>query len=283
VASVGDAPEIRPASSISPDRLVRAFNDGYTGYHVPVHVDRLELDHHIQQNDIDLDQSRVAIQHEQVIGIGLLGLRGERGWIGGLGVHPAHRRAGIGRTLMQALIEAGRANHLTAIQLEVIAENEAAHRLYQSLGFTDTRRLLVLSHPPEKSDREGSQLGESASLADMLPLYKQFHADPTPWQRGYPSLMRLDSSTRIWLAPDRARPSAYAIGFATASLIHLLDLACAPGCEALLTNLVRHIQNIYPEAAGRIVNVAEDEVAWPVLSELGWQIMLTQWEMHLPL
>ena len=283
MASIENVPEIRPASSISPDELVRAFNEGYSGYHVPVHVDRLELDHHIQQNDIDLDQSRIAMQHDQVIGVGLLGLRDQRGWIGGLGVHPAHRRAGIGRALMQALIEIGHANHLTAIQLEVIAENEAAHRLYQSLRFTDTRRLFVLSHSPGRPDGDDSSSGESGSLDEMLPLFEKFHASPPPWQRGYRSLARLDSSTRVWLASERTGASAYAVGFATASLIQLLDLACAPGCDAELRGLIRHIQSSHPEAAGRIVNVAEDESGWPVLAELGWQIMLTQWEMHLPL
>lgn len=52
-----------------------------------------------------------------------------------LAVHPAHRRQGIGRALLQAVIEEARRESLQRITLEVRKSNEAAQRLYQSLGF----------------------------------------------------------------------------------------------------------------------------------------------------
>jgi ribosomal-protein-alanine N-acetyltransferase len=59
-----------------------------------------------------------------------------------LAVHPAHRRKGLGRLLLQEAIEEGRERGATAALLEVRRSNEAAQSLYRSLGFTEigTRR-----------------------------------------------------------------------------------------------------------------------------------------------
>lgn len=52
-----------------------------------------------------------------------------------LAVHPAHRRQEIGRSLVQAVIDEGRHYGLGRVTLEVRKSNEAAQRLYHSLGF----------------------------------------------------------------------------------------------------------------------------------------------------
>lgn len=54
-----------------------------------------------------------------------------------LAVHPAYRRQGIGRSLLQAVIDEARRNGLSQVTLEVRKSNEAAQKLYQSLGFIE--------------------------------------------------------------------------------------------------------------------------------------------------
>ena len=51
-------------------------------------------------------------------------------------VRPDHRAAGIGRTLVEAIIEHAR-QHVELLQLFVIADNLPARRLYASLGFVE--------------------------------------------------------------------------------------------------------------------------------------------------
>lgn len=53
-------------------------------------------------------------------------------------VSPARRRQRIGMGLLQAMMEAARANGGAKIFLEVAEDNIAARRLYESLGFTVT-------------------------------------------------------------------------------------------------------------------------------------------------
>ncbi|MFD2239185.1 GNAT family N-acetyltransferase [Aureimonas populi] len=69
---------------------------------------------------------------------GLTRWTGRRSHVGllGIGVDEAHRRRGIGRALMAALIDtADNWFGLRRIELEVNVDNEAAIALYTSLGF----------------------------------------------------------------------------------------------------------------------------------------------------
>lgn len=54
----------------------------------------------------------------------------------GMYVRPTERRSGVGRRLVSAIIEVAAAR-AELIQLNVTRGNEAAHRLYLSLGFED--------------------------------------------------------------------------------------------------------------------------------------------------
>jgi ribosomal protein S18 acetylase RimI-like enzyme len=57
------------------------------------------------------------------------------GTIYGIYVDPGFRRTGVGRAIMQALIDAGRTAGLLTITLTVSVGNEGARRLYAGLGF----------------------------------------------------------------------------------------------------------------------------------------------------
>ena len=63
------------------------FTRGYEGYSVPVQVDEATLRYMIDSWDIDLARSRVARRRRRS-GLCNLAVRGDRGWIGGIGVVP---------------------------------------------------------------------------------------------------------------------------------------------------------------------------------------------------
>jgi len=125
-----------PADTLSQAELADLFTRGYEGYFVPIHVDEAGLRSVVDAWDIDLGRSRVALDPEPA-GVAMLALRGDRGWIGGLGVVAAARRRGLGRALMEAVL----AEAPGVVTLEVIEANEPAIRLYEALGF-ERRRIL---------------------------------------------------------------------------------------------------------------------------------------------
>jgi RimJ/RimL family protein N-acetyltransferase len=59
-----------------------------------------------------------------------------KGYLWGMYVRAGARNAGVGRKLAQAVIEYAR-RHVEMLQLDVVSENEAARRLYASLGFVE--------------------------------------------------------------------------------------------------------------------------------------------------
>jgi ribosomal protein S18 acetylase RimI-like enzyme len=59
-----------------------------------------------------------------------------------LGVHPDHRRKGLGTKLMKSLIDFAQERHLEKVQLVSAEESkESLADFYRSLGFVDVRKL----------------------------------------------------------------------------------------------------------------------------------------------
>ena len=82
-----------------------------------------------------------AFQLTALLGVAGLRIReGEKekhkGLLWGMYVKPDARKAGVGRQLVEAIIEHARA-HVEVIQLSVVSDNVPARRLYASLGFIE--------------------------------------------------------------------------------------------------------------------------------------------------
>jgi GNAT superfamily N-acetyltransferase len=230
-----------PASTLSFAELAELFTRGYEGYYVPMQVDAATMQFMVETWDIDLEKSRVA----PGVGVANLGVRGDRSWIGGIGVVPESRRSGIGRLLMEALL----AEAPPTVTLEVLEQNEPAIRLYESLGFERTRVLEVWSVPE-------------------TPLVEARAAEPAPLgQAGLP-----------WQRADESLPPGYerlevdggAMLVRGSSVLQLQ----ADDEDAAVALLSRGTQMSY-------VNVPEGDVASGALRRLGGNLALRQLEMAL--
>jgi ribosomal protein S18 acetylase RimI-like enzyme len=82
-----------------------------------------------------------AFRGAEIVGMaGFLGREGakdaHKGYLWGMYVRTDSRNAGVGRKLAEAVIDYAR-GHVEVLQLDVVSENEAARRLYVSLGFVE--------------------------------------------------------------------------------------------------------------------------------------------------
>lgn len=84
----------------------------------------------------------VAISGSETVGFGGIWLVVDEAHVTTLAVHPDHRRSGIGRLLMNELLDRAKQSGMKCSTLEVRSENEPAIELYESLGYrrTATRR-----------------------------------------------------------------------------------------------------------------------------------------------
>ena len=76
-----------------------------------------------------------ALADERIVGYCGMYCSFEEGEITNVAVDPAHQNCGIGKALMQYLLNQARQKGITRVILEVRISNENAMRLYRSLGF----------------------------------------------------------------------------------------------------------------------------------------------------
>src|SRR5262245_60168048 len=110
--------ELRPASAAKRADFIAALNAAYQDYYVPIHLNNWSFEELVEREDIRLESSVAALNNGQVVGLGMLGVRGARGWVGGMGVVPEWRHKGIGRRMLNYLIGEAKRLGIQKLQLE---------------------------------------------------------------------------------------------------------------------------------------------------------------------
>ena len=83
-------------------------------------------------------QTYVARDRPALSGFAIMDFGDERAHLVLLAVQPAQRRLGIGRRLVEWLLESAVTAGMASVHLELRADNEAARRFYRVLGFSET-------------------------------------------------------------------------------------------------------------------------------------------------
>jgi [ribosomal protein S18]-alanine N-acetyltransferase len=76
-----------------------------------------------------------ALDGDTVLGYAGMALSPPDAWVNTIAVHRDHQRGGIGRTLLDHLLEYARDHGATQTLLEVAADNGPAQRMYDRYGF----------------------------------------------------------------------------------------------------------------------------------------------------
>ncbi|MBN1122174.1 MAG: GNAT family N-acetyltransferase [Anaerolineae bacterium] len=275
---------IHPVSELDIRQFVKALNTAYADYHVPIQLTRHTFLDLAERESVSLDASCAAVDNGKIVGMGLLGLRQRRGWIGGMGVIPTYRRQGIGRTIMQALLERAWALGLDTVQLEVITDNTAAYTLYQSLGFRTRRLLLVLNctHSRQRPIRGRNDLViQEEPAEELVEDLAEFAASDPSWQTEIdaqrlilPTLYGLSARQQF----DRQLSGIcfYQYNGHQGSVTHL----CAANQECG-SMLLSHLLDHHRVASFSYLNVPENDPMLPPLEKAGFKVSLRQYEMIL--
>ena len=227
------------AASVSLEAYAAAINASFEGYPVAVAFDGAALAGRVRLEQHDLQNSLLALEGGEAVGMAGLAVRGWRGWVSAFGVVPRWRRRGLGRRLMSALVERARACGLRQLWLDVLAQNEAARRLYEEAGMRVTRDLLVLERAADYAPPHTGRAPKEAPAEELLRHYWRLHAERPAWQRELPAL--LAAGLRGLYVGGLGRPRAYALfgrsradGNTYASDLAAADAACAEEmCAAL--------------------------------------------------
>lgn len=93
---------------------------------------------------------------DTLLGYALMSMAVGEGHVLNLCIDPDHQGQGLGRALMGYLLEQASTERLTVVLLEVRKSNNAALRLYQSLGFA--RIGIRRGYYPAEGGREDAQV-----------------------------------------------------------------------------------------------------------------------------
>ena len=91
-----------------------------------------------------------AIEGESVWGCICMNIAAEQSFISKVMVSPSHRRRGIAKALLQALIRYAEQAHMKELTLEVRESNQPAQALYSAFDFENLGKRRNFYHSPKE-------------------------------------------------------------------------------------------------------------------------------------
>lgn len=271
--------------------MAALFTRGYEGYLTPVSVGAAEFDNMVLTSDLDLEASCVGFENGFEVAFALLGVRGTRGWVGGMGVIPEARGRQHGRLVMEKLIAAARQRGIAVLDLEVLEHNLHAARIYEALGFRDRRWLDVWVRDPGAL-ATASDVSRAAAtdgpmelpVEDCLARHEAFHSSRLPWQRELASLRHWAPRLSAVGVRGARGLSGWVLYRDPGERLNIADLAAAPG-ESIerVVNALAGLIAARPASTTMLVNLPDDDAFSGAMRGLGAQIRLRQREMTLAL
>lgn len=167
-------------------QVVETWNQGFSDYLVPVHVDKEALEQRIQSLKLSKQLSAVFSIDGEFAGIILLGIQTFQQtkvmWVGGMAVVPKYRRNKVASQLIDYAEHLAKENACDRLMLEVIATNERAKKLYELKGFQVINELAVglLNLPAISKEKK------TITFKSVTPNELSLTEHPwTPWQNRF--------------------------------------------------------------------------------------------------
>lgn len=193
------------ASTIS--EIAGYLNRAFTDYIIPFHFTPTRAASLLLQEGVDWTASRLLFDGEQFLGLGLIARRGHSCRMTALGVDPAVRRQSVGRELVHRLLFDARQRGEHKMWLEVISQNDAAVKLYQSSGFTIQQELWGFTatqpeqhmQPPVNLNTNQPRINlQAVDPFDVAKAITHHAPADLPWQLSGSNLMHTPPGHEAW-------------------------------------------------------------------------------------
>ncbi len=275
----GKSPDIEliPATEFTLQELADAYNETRIDYIIPMPMTVQRLRDYIEVYDVDLASSCAAATADEILGIGMLGLRPRRAWVTRLGVLPSGRRQGVGKAIMGFLLDAACRHGAPRTWLEVIDGNNPAHELFRSLNFVETRMLIVARRPPRFPEMAPGDTAQQLHVRDVRTLDHRAtvellagRGDAPNWINQTESVQNAADVSALVVETDEG-----GAGWVTykASLLRLtrIIVEVQRGDPAAVTaTILRTLHAYYPTQDAIAENIPVDDPKWAGFVEAGY-------------
>ncbi|MBD2716954.1 GNAT family N-acetyltransferase [Microvirga sp. STR05] len=269
----------RPVLEFTSQELAQAMNRSFEEYFVPFNFDAASFERRFRSEHLDPAASRLWFRGDQLVGVVYLARRGWTCRVAGMGLVKEARSQGYGRTMLQTAIEEATMRGDREMMLEVFTENEPARRLYERLGFRNTRHLLSFRRMP-------APISNMTALSELDPLT----VARLVTTEGEPDLPWMFSAETLAAAAPPARAfhlahSAYAVVRPEAERSLLLTLVVPRGLrrQGWATRMLQALEAEFP-GVPLVASLVPEGSVREVLRAAGWeQQPLSLYEMVRPL
>lgn len=270
--------DLIPASHFSIEELTYAYNQTRVDYMVPMPMNAQRLAEYVHHYDVDMERSAVAMDGEEMLALGMLGVRPGCSWITRLGVLPVRRRAGVGESLMRHMLAHSDQLHLPRCILEVIKGNTPAHQLFLKCGFYQTRELLVMRRPPGSPHFYPLSHQHWMSQSEAL-AFLASHPTPQAWTNHPETFLHAGdvqglqvelNGNRGWMIFRRQK----------FLLSHFVMHTEAGDPYVVGRELLGHLHQKFPVMDTYIENIEEQDPHLPALQEAGYIEAFRRLEMY---
>lgn len=228
----------RKLSDCNSDEMVAAFLAIFEDFVVPVPTgfDGAAFERRFAFEHLDRGTSALLTLGSEAVGTILVARRGRTTHISGLGVAQNHRRRGVAKSMLGAVIDDALRRGDRRILVEVPEASAVARALYDGFGFTIRRRLIGFSGHLEPDIESHVEEVDVQAVADAITC--EGPAD-LPWFFHPASLMGCSLPTRAFALDARA----FAIVTARGGEMHLRSLFVRPmhRRRGLATRLLREL------------------------------------------
>ena len=272
-----------PADAFSYEELTAAYNQTRVDYIVPMPMNVHRLREYVQIYDVDMSASAVAVDGNEVLGLGMLGVREQRAWITRLGITQNKRRRGAGEGLVDYLIAQAQQKEVAYIILEVIENNTPAYALFSKKGFVPTRDLLVLRRPPADIQPPPPTIKFDVFTGPaVLSLLHSRRSTPS-WLDEYESLANAGNLLALQATLPDGSYGWLAFQDAPFQLSRLV-IQTEQGDPLLVGEaLLRKLHASFLLKDTKTENLPADDPHWPVFEALGYMVSFRRNEMILHL
>lgn len=237
-------------------QLSEMHNASFQGYFFPLEMTAQMSADFWRVNQIDATRS--VIMHDRqgtFVGMTRVGSRGKRGWCGGFGIVPDFRGTGASVLLAEQMVRVARESGLETIQLEVLAQNIRAIKLYEKIGFAKSRRLLGLEIASASLPEDTALPVEKVRVETRLSAF--YDSRQPAWGNELASLLSMNLEAFALSAPtgqphsllvQRTNGNMRVVAALLQDTITTLELATLLKCAA---GAARAIQ-VYNEAEGSL-------------------------------
>jgi len=181
----------------------------------------------------------VAEAGGELVGVAAGAVFGATGWIGGVAVVPAHRRAGLGGALTEAVVDFLEASRVATVLLHATA---LGRPVYERLGFVAETAYLTLAGPTLAPAARGPSVraGRAADLEAVVALDRAATGEDRRrlltalWPAG--GLVAGDGEPLGYHLPSPWRPGGAIVATSPDAGLTLLDaVRAAPGDDVAIS------------------------------------------------